>query len=228
MLLMLMITSKGMAGVPRASLVVIAATLAHVQYSRSGPAADPRGRPFPRHGPLGDQRRRQCRRVGSRRRVGRRTRRRGARGYRAATRSVAREADRADRRPLLRSGCAPNPRGRRKYDGAAVEVSFDYTAHSLQCIISVFFRQSLKQSRCRPDVCHERRGVLDRAFPLSHQVAERHRLALRVPPTGGVEKGMHIARIGKGEAAEIRPGGGTALPATADASSEAQGFRSHP
>ena len=60
MLLVLMITSKGMAGVPRASLVVIAATMPHVQNPRSGLAADPRRRPFPRHGPLGDQRRRQC------------------------------------------------------------------------------------------------------------------------------------------------------------------------
>ena len=63
MLLVLMITSKGMAGVPRASLVVIAATLSMFKHSRGRPAADPRGRSFPRHGPLGDQRRRQCRRV---------------------------------------------------------------------------------------------------------------------------------------------------------------------
>ncbi len=41
MLLVLMITSKGMAGVPRASLVVIAATLSHVQHPRGGAAADP-------------------------------------------------------------------------------------------------------------------------------------------------------------------------------------------
>ena len=59
MLLVLMITSKGMAGVPRASLVVIAATHVDVQHPRGRAAADPGRRPFPRHGPLGDQRRRQ-------------------------------------------------------------------------------------------------------------------------------------------------------------------------
>ena len=36
MLLLLMVTSKGMAGVPRASLVVIAATLAHFQIPEAG------------------------------------------------------------------------------------------------------------------------------------------------------------------------------------------------
>ena len=60
MLLMLMITSKGIAGVPRASLVVIAATLPQFNIPEAGLLLDPRRRPFPRHGPLGDQRRRQC------------------------------------------------------------------------------------------------------------------------------------------------------------------------
>lgn len=36
MLLMLMVTSKGIAGVPRASLVVIAATLAHFNIPEAG------------------------------------------------------------------------------------------------------------------------------------------------------------------------------------------------
>jgi Na+/H+-dicarboxylate symporter len=36
MLLLLMVTSKGMAGVPRASLVVIAATLAYFQMPEAG------------------------------------------------------------------------------------------------------------------------------------------------------------------------------------------------
>ena len=59
MLLVLMLTSKGMAGVPRASLVVIAATLGDLQPAGSGPAADHRHRPVPRHGPHRDQRDRQ-------------------------------------------------------------------------------------------------------------------------------------------------------------------------
>ena len=59
MLLILMLTSKGMAGVPRASLVVIAATLNQFNIPEAGPAADPRRRHVPRHGPLGDQRGRQ-------------------------------------------------------------------------------------------------------------------------------------------------------------------------
>ena len=59
MLLLLMVTSKGMAGVPRASLVVIAATLAFFNLPEAGPAADPGRRPPARHGPLGHQRGRQ-------------------------------------------------------------------------------------------------------------------------------------------------------------------------
>ena len=45
-----------------------------VPHSRSRAAADPRGRPLPRHGPVGDQRRRQCGRLDRRRQVGRRAR----------------------------------------------------------------------------------------------------------------------------------------------------------
>ena len=72
MLLILMLTSKGMAGVPRASLVVIAATLNQFNIPEAGPAADPRRRHLPRHGPLGDQRGRQLDRHRGRRQVGRR------------------------------------------------------------------------------------------------------------------------------------------------------------
>jgi hypothetical protein len=68
MLLILMVTSKGMAGVPRASLVVIAARSPRSTF-RSGPAADHGHRPVPRHGPLGDQCRRQQHRDGGRREV---------------------------------------------------------------------------------------------------------------------------------------------------------------
>ncbi len=55
MLLLLMLTSKGMAGVPRASLVVIAATLGELQSSRIGPSPDHRHRPVPRYGPFRHQ-----------------------------------------------------------------------------------------------------------------------------------------------------------------------------
>ena len=59
MLLLLMLTSKGMAGVPRASLVVIAATLVTFNLPEAGLAADHRHRPVPRYGPHRDQRDRQ-------------------------------------------------------------------------------------------------------------------------------------------------------------------------
>ena len=89
MLLVLMVTSKGIAGVPRASLVVIAATLSDVQHPGGGPAADPRRRPFPRHGPLGDQRGRQCGRVDASSRAGRAARCRSPAGHRTAARAVS-------------------------------------------------------------------------------------------------------------------------------------------
>ncbi|MGJ3628229.1 cation:dicarboxylate symporter family transporter [Sphingomonas sp. MMS24-JH45] len=60
MLLVLMVTSKGIAGVPRASLVVIAATLPMFNLPEAGLLLDPRDRPFPRHGAHRDQRDRQC------------------------------------------------------------------------------------------------------------------------------------------------------------------------
>ena len=59
MLLTLMLTSKGVAGVPRASLVVIAATLQPVQPAGRGAAAAAGHRHVPGHGPFGDQRDRQ-------------------------------------------------------------------------------------------------------------------------------------------------------------------------
>ena len=63
MLLVLMVTSKGVAGVPAREPRRDRGDPADVQNSRGRPAADPRGRPLPRHGPLGDQRRRQCGRL---------------------------------------------------------------------------------------------------------------------------------------------------------------------
>ena len=83
MVAILMLTSKGMAGVPRASLVVIAATLRAVQHSRGRPAAAARRRSFPRHGPLRDQRDRQQHRDGGRVEVGRRAAHRERGGGRA-------------------------------------------------------------------------------------------------------------------------------------------------
>ena len=71
MLAILMLTSKGIAGVPRASLVVIAATLASVRHSRGGPAAAARRRSLPRHGPLRHERDRQQHRDRGRVEVGR-------------------------------------------------------------------------------------------------------------------------------------------------------------
>ena len=58
MLLVLMITSEGHGG--RAAREPRRDRRDHVDvpHSRSRPAADPRRRPFPRHGPLGDERRR--------------------------------------------------------------------------------------------------------------------------------------------------------------------------
>ena len=107
MLLTLMITSKGIAGVPRASLVVITATLAAVQHSRGGHPAHPGDRPFPRHGPLGDQRRRQCRRGDGRRQVGRRARSARAGRHRAA--------------PRARRTPGPKPRRTDRSDGRSID-----------------------------------------------------------------------------------------------------------
>ena len=71
MLLVLMITSKGMAGVPAREPRRDCGDAVDVQHSRGRPAADPRGRSLPRHGPLGDERRRQCRRLERGREMGR-------------------------------------------------------------------------------------------------------------------------------------------------------------
>ena len=59
-LLTLMISSKGVAAVPRASLVVITGTLAMFDLPVEGRRANPCHRPVPRHGPHRDQCRRQC------------------------------------------------------------------------------------------------------------------------------------------------------------------------
>jgi Na+/H+-dicarboxylate symporter len=100
MLLTLMITSKGVAGVPRASLVVITATMAQFNIPKPA-AADPGGGPLPRHGPLGNQRRRQCGGERGGGEVGRRTRPARADRHRAAPRSLARPPAAAGRRALL-------------------------------------------------------------------------------------------------------------------------------
>ncbi len=72
MIAVLMLTSKGIAGVPRASLVVVAAALTQFNLPEAGHVAAPRNRPLPRHGPLGDERRRQQHRDRDRVEVGRR------------------------------------------------------------------------------------------------------------------------------------------------------------
>ena len=59
MLLTLMLTSKGVAGVPRASLVVIAATLGQFGLPEEGLLLILGHRHVPGHGPLGDERDRQ-------------------------------------------------------------------------------------------------------------------------------------------------------------------------
>ncbi len=74
MMLVLMLTSKGMAGVPRASLVVIAATLTQFDIPEAGLLLLLGDRPLPGHGPLGHQRHRQRHRHRRRRQVGGRAR----------------------------------------------------------------------------------------------------------------------------------------------------------
>jgi hypothetical protein len=71
MMLVLMLTSKGIAGVPRASLVVIAATLHQFNIPEAGLLVI-RYRYLPRHGPFGHQRRGQLDRFGRGGQVGRR------------------------------------------------------------------------------------------------------------------------------------------------------------
>jgi hypothetical protein len=63
MLLMLMVTSKGMAGVPRASLVVIAATLPAMGMEAGVDRAGARSRRLHGHGPHGNKRDRQLDRL---------------------------------------------------------------------------------------------------------------------------------------------------------------------
>ena len=88
MLLLFLVTSKGIAGVPRASLVVIAATPALLPHPRGRAAAGAGGRPLPRHGPQRHQR-------GGQRGGGRGQRAMGGRARPAA-------AGRGGARPLMR------------------------------------------------------------------------------------------------------------------------------
>ena len=75
MLLTLMLTTKGVAGVPRASLVILAGTLASYGLPLEGDHAHPRRRRADGHGADDDQRHRQLPRHGGRRQVGGRVRR---------------------------------------------------------------------------------------------------------------------------------------------------------
>ena len=75
MMLTLMLTSKGVAGVPRAALVVLTATLTQFRLPLEGAAHPPRHRSGPRHGPHRRQRHGQLHRHGRRRALGRRVRR---------------------------------------------------------------------------------------------------------------------------------------------------------
>ena len=76
MMLTLMLTSKGVAGVPRASLVILTATLTTFGLPLEGAAHSARRRSDPRHGPDGRERHGQLHRDGRRRALGRRVRRR--------------------------------------------------------------------------------------------------------------------------------------------------------
>jgi hypothetical protein len=71
MLLTLMLTSKGVAGVPRASLVILAATLASYNLPLEGITLILGCRRADGHGPHDDQRHRQLPRLRCRRQVGR-------------------------------------------------------------------------------------------------------------------------------------------------------------
>ena len=85
MVLMLMITSKGIAGVPRASLVVIAAVMGQFHIPEAGLLLILARRSLPRHGPQRDQRRRQRGRERRSGEVGGRTGRRAGRRRRPSS-----------------------------------------------------------------------------------------------------------------------------------------------
>ena len=85
MLLTLMLTSKGVAGVPRASLVILAGDAGQLRPAARGRHADPRRRRADGHGADDDQRGRQLPGDGRGRQVGRGVRR----GQRAATSALA-------------------------------------------------------------------------------------------------------------------------------------------
>ena len=100
MMLTLMLTSKGVAGVPRAALVVLTATLTQFGLPLEGRGHPARHRPDHGHGPHGGERHGQLHRHGGRRALGRRVRRRADAGVCAAARAPteARDADRGRRR----------------------------------------------------------------------------------------------------------------------------------
>ena len=76
MMLTLMLTSKGVAGVPRAALVILTATLSTFGLPLEGAAHPARHRSDPRHGPDRRERHGQLHRDGGRGALGRRVRRR--------------------------------------------------------------------------------------------------------------------------------------------------------
>ena len=90
MMLTLMLTSKGVAGVPRAALVVLTATLTHVRPAARGRGDPARHRSDPRHGPDGGERHGQLHRHGGRRALGRRVRRRADAAFDAETQAASR------------------------------------------------------------------------------------------------------------------------------------------
>ncbi len=114
MVLVLMVSSKGIAGVPRASLVVIAGTLAMFRLPQEGLLLIPRHRPVPRHGPIGDQRRRQCGGEYGGGALGEPSRSHPAARHRAAPRAVRAEESLTLRRRRKGRPCAalPNKAGR--------------------------------------------------------------------------------------------------------------------
>ena len=89
MMLTLMLTSKGVAGVPRAALVVLAATLAQFNLPLEGAAILLGDRSDHGHGPHRGQRDGQLHRHRRRRALGRRVRRRADAGVRGGDESRA-------------------------------------------------------------------------------------------------------------------------------------------
>ena len=122
MLLILVLTSKGMAGVPRASLVVIAATLTSSTFP-GRPAAHPGRGHLSRHGPLGHQRGRQLdcqrrrRQVGERADYRRTAQHEAAHGRGGNARAHPIRAGSGDRAAPSSLRCAPVEQAPWKYAG---------------------------------------------------------------------------------------------------------------